>query len=446
MVSPSRGLALEHLERVASTEAFVGRLQAEDLGTGPDDARERRQARELVAGATRWRRRLDFVLADFYNGDFGDMELPLQLILRLGLYEILYQDTPPHAAVDQYVELAKQRIRPGAGGLTNGILRAILRAKDRLPEPDTGDAAEDLAIRHSHPTWMVRRWLSRYGEADTAALLAWNNRRPMFGLRVNTRRTTVGAVTDWLDAHDVTWTSSPYLDDMLRVKRLQAVVRDDLLDRGLVAVQDESAGLVVRCLDPQPDQTVLGLCAAPGGKAVYAAQRMGSGTLHAFDIHEGRLGLVEEAAGAHDLADVIRTQAADARDLAGRNDRPQADRVLLDVPCSGLGVLSKRADLRWQRRESDMDELTQLQAELLAAAAPLVRPGGWLVYSTCTIEPEENEAQVEAFLDEHPAFERVSVDGAVPKAMQTPSGDFASLPHRDAVDGAYAARLRRTDG
>jgi len=253
-------------------------------------------------------------------------------------------------------------------------------------------------------------------------------------------------VTDWLDAHDVTWTSSPYLDDMLRVKRLQAVVRGDLLDRGLVAVQDESAGLVVRCLDPQPDQTVLDLCAAPGGKAVYAAQRMGSGTLHAFDIHEGRLGLVEEAAGAHDLADVIRTQAADARDLAGRNDRPQADRVLLDVPCSGLGVLSKRADLRWQRRESDMDELTQLQAELLAAAAPLVRPGGWLVYSTCTIEPEENEAQVEAFLDEHPAFERVSVDGAVPKAMQTPSGDFASLPHRDAVDGAYAARLRRTDG
>jgi len=440
MVSPSRSHAYENLTRIQATDAYVGRLQIDE-----EDQRERRQARELVAGVTRWRRHLDFLLSEFYNGDFDDMEPHLQVILRLGVYEILHQETPPHAVVDQYVELAKQAIRPGAGGLTNGILRAILRKKHGLPQPRTGDTAEDLAIRHSHPTWMVRRWLNRFGPIDTAALLTWNNRRPMFCLRVNTERATVRGLTKWLDEHDVSWTRSPFLDDVVRVQRLQTVVHSDLLDDGVVSVQDESAGLIVRCLDPQPGETVFDLCAAPGGKAVYAAQRMkGTGRLHAFDIHEGRLGLVEDAAATHGLSDVIKVEAADARDLPARGEDLRADRVLLDVPCSGLGVLSKRADLRWQRNEDDLDELTQLQTELLDAAADLVAPGGLLVYSTCTIEPEENTAQVKRFLADHPSFSRETVAGLISDELVTDDGDFASFPHRDAIDGAYCARLRRS--
>jgi 16S rRNA (cytosine967-C5)-methyltransferase len=331
----------------------------------------------------------------------------------------------------------------------NGILRTVLRKKNELPKPRTGDRADDLAVQHSHPTWMVRRWLDRFGEIDTQALLSWNNQRPLFGLRVNTHRTTVDAVTGWLDEHDVDWTPSPFLDDVVRVRRLQSVIHGPLLDDGRVAVQDESAGLIVRCLDPQPGEAVFDLCAAPGGKAIYAAQRMTaggdhSGQLYAFDIHEGRLGLVTEAAETHGLDDDVWTFAADARELDQRDDLPLADRVLLDAPCSGLGVLAKRADLRWQRDASDMEALTQLQAELLDAAAPLVRPGGCLVYSTCTIEPEENAAQVETFLQNHPAFERESVAGLVPAGLVTDNGDFATLPHRDAIDGAYAARLRKT--
>ena len=438
-VSPSRLHALQHLERVASTDAYVGQLG----GEGGDD-RERRQALDLVAGVTRWQRRLDFILSEFYNGDFEDVERRLQIILRLGLYELLYQETPSHAAVDQYVELAKQTIRPGAGGLVNGILRSVNRQRDDLPEPDTGDRAEDLAIHHSHPTWMARRWMERYGEEDAVALMQWNNLRPVYGVRVDTRRTTVDAVTDALDAEDVTWARSHYLTDFLRLKKLQEVVRGPLLEEGHVAVQDESAGLVVRCLNPQPGETVLDLCAAPGGKALYAAMRMeGEGTVRAYDVHEGRLGLVEEAADRHGLSGTIRTTPADARDLPTMDDPPEADRVLVDVPCSGLGVLSKRADLRWQRTPDDLNTLTELQAEILDAAASLVRPGGRLVYSTCTIEPEENQALVDAFLEHHPEFEREPIDDAVPQEMITPAGDFASLPHRDEVDGAYACRLRR---
>lgn len=443
-VSPSRLHALQNLERVETTDAYVGRLQTDEK-----DQRERRQARELVSGVTRWRRRLDFILSEFYNGDFADVETRLQVILRLGLYEILYQDTPPHAVVDQYVELAKQTIREGAGGLANGILRTVLRKKNEMPTPRTGDRADDLAVRHSHPTWMVRRWLDRYGDIDTQALLSWNNQRPLFGLRVNTNRTTVDDVTAWLDENEVDWTESAYLDDVVRVRRLQSVIHGPLLDDGHVAVQDESAGLIVRCLNPQPGEKVFDVCAAPGGKAIYAAQRMTAGDgdpgkLYAFDIHEGRLGLVREAAETHGMSDDIWTFAADARELDSRDDLPLADRVLLDAPCSGLGVLAKRADLRWQRDESDMEALTQLQAELLDAAAPLVRPGGLLVYSTCTIEPEENAAQVETFLQNHPEFERESVDDIISGDLVNNDGDFATIPHRDAVDGAYAARLRRS--
>ena len=435
----ARCVALERLERIARDDAFVGRLQSDAL-----DDRTQRQARDLVAGVTRWRRWLDFLLAAFYDGDLGSMERRLQQILRLGLYELLKQETPAHAAVDEYVDLAKHTVRSGAGGLVNGILRSVDRQRDDLPTPATGDMAEDLAIRQSHPSWMIRRWMDRFGGKDAEAFARWNNRRPTYGLRVNRCRATVAEVADWLDAHNVTYARSPYLDDVFRVQRLQAVIRGGLIDDGRVAVQDESAALVVRLLDPQPGETVLDLCAAPGGKATYAAARMdGEGTLLATDINRARLGLVEDAAQAQGVGDVLRTEAADARDLPGRDDVPRANRVLLDVPCSGLGVLAKRADLRWQRTPADLDELTTLQDELLDAAAKLVRPGGLLVYSTCTTEPEENRDRVRAFLDRHAAFALEPAGELLPTDVVADEGVLETLPFRHRTDGAFAARLRR---
>jgi 16S rRNA (cytosine967-C5)-methyltransferase len=326
----------------------------------------------------------------------------------------------------------------------NGILRSVDRQRDDLPTPATGDVAEDLAIRQSHPSWMIRRWMDRFGGKDAEAFARWNNRRPTYGLRVNRRRATVAEVADWLDAHNVTHARSPYLDDVFRVQRLQAVIRGGLIDDGRVAVQDESAALVVRLLDPQPGETVLDLCAAPGGKATYAAARMdGEGTLLATDINAARLGLVEDAAQAQGVGDVLRAEAADARDLPGRDDVPRADRVLLDVPCSGLGVLAKRADLRWQRTPADLDELTTLQDELLDAAAKLVRPGGLLVYSTCTTEPEENRDRVRAFLNRHAAFALEPTGELLPTDVVADDGVLETLPFRHRTDGAFAARLRR---
>jgi 16S rRNA (cytosine967-C5)-methyltransferase len=346
--------------------------------------------------------------------------------------------------VNEAVELAKRIVRPKAGGLVNGILRSVLRQRDRLPEPDTGKPERDLAIRTSHPTWIARRWLDRYGESEARAMLERDNERPRYALRINTLRTTPESFGRDLDALGVEWAPSEWLDDFVLVDSLQPVLRASWLDEGRCAVQDEAAALVVRLLDPQPGETVLDVAAAPGGKALYAAMRMeDEGRVLAFDVHPARANLVREAAAAHGLTS-IEVEAADLRDLAARPDAPLGDRVLLDAPCSGLGVLAKRADLRWRRTPEGIGELTDLQDELLDAAARLVRPGGLLVYSTCTIEPEENAERVEAFLARHPDFARQRADGFVPDTFVTDEGYFAALPHRHGTDGAFAARLYRT--
>jgi len=436
----ARHAAILQLNRVETEGAYVGLVRGDELDLDLD-ARDERQAREYIAGVTRWQRWLDFLLANVYKGDFEGMEPMLKQVLRVGLYDLLFLRTPAHAALNEAVDNAKNLVRQGAGGLVNGMLRNILRQVDHLPQPDTGDEADDLAIRHSHPTWMVRRWIERLGVEETTALLAWNNARPAYGLRFNTLSIEEGSAA--LDEKGVTREPSPYLDDFFRVTGLQPVVRAGWLADGTCAVQDESAGLVVRLLDPQPGETIVDACAAPGGKAIYTASRMqGRGRVLAFDLNPARLRMVADMARKQGLA-IVETEAGDLRDLAQRTTRPLAHRVLLDAPCSGLGVLSKRADLRWHRREADLDQLTTLQDELLDAAAKLLAPGGVLVYSTCTIEPEENYERVTAFLKRQPSFQLESVKGLVPEGMLTPEGCFATTPQRDGIDGAFGCRLRR---
>jgi 16S rRNA (cytosine967-C5)-methyltransferase len=435
--------AVRQLLRIEAEQAFVGRMGQEERDV---EARAERQVTAYVAGVTRWRRWLDFLLAQAYRGAFERMEAHLRQILRVGLYDLLFLHTPPHAAVHAAVALAKQALHPGAAALVNAVLRNLVARLDDLPRPDTGDGADDLAIRHSHPTWMVRRWLDRWGLAETEALLVVNNTPPTFSLRAETGRWLEADVPAVLRAQGIDVQPSPWLDGVVRTHQMQAVRRAGLLAEGKVTVQDEAAALVVHLLDPQPGETVVDACAAPGGKAFYAAARMaGQGRLLAFDVHPHRLALLQQAAAQRGIT-CIETRVADLRMLGRDADRPQADRVLLDVPCSGLGVLARRADLRWHRTEAQMAELTALQDQLLDAAAPMVHPGGCLVYSTCTIEPEENEQRVVAFLGRHPAFALEPAAGLVPESMVTPEGYYAALPHRHGTDGAFAARLRRLRG
>jgi 16S rRNA (cytosine967-C5)-methyltransferase len=439
---PARARALDRLLRIEQEGAYSG-LVATDP-TDADDAREERQAAEYVSGVTRQRRQLDFLIDAFYRGQADGLEPAVRMILRLGIYDLLILETPPHAAVNESVNLARRRA-PRAAGLVNGLLRTVERRRAHLPVPDTGDPAEDLAIRTSVPTWLARRWRQRYGDEKAAALLEGANVRPRYALRINTHRESLDGFISELDSLDLEWEPSRYLNDFVVVSRLQPVLRAGWLDEGRCAVQDEAAGLVVRLMDPQPGETIIDAAAAPGGKAVYAAIRMGDrGRVLAYDVHPARVGLVRQAAEAHGLT-TVEAIPADTRRLAEEAERPLADRVLLDAPCSGLGVLAKRADLRWRRTEEQIAELTMLQDEMLDAAAQLVRPGGLLLYSTCTIEPEENAERVETFLARSPDFGLESADGFVPAEMLTREGYYAAMPDQHGTDGAFGARLRRRE-
>lgn len=437
----AREEAIRHLIRIDKTGAFVG------LGRGgaPEsfDMRHERAVTEYVAGVTRWRRWLDFLIQHFYKGKAAKMELALRQVLRLALYDLLVLETPPHAALNEAVGLAKRLVRPRAGALVNGILRAVLRQQASLPIPNSGNRIDDLATLHSHPTWMVKRWIDRLGEEDAIRLLHWNNARPDYSLRVNTLQKTTEQLQRQLDHLEIPWEESVFLDEFVRVRKLQAVLRGNLINENWCAVQDESSGLIVRLLDPIPGSTMIDACAAPGGKTLFAAERMqNSGHILAYDIHDGRLNRLTSMVELRGVTSV-RTEAVDLRELAQRDDAPLADFVLLDAPCSGLGVLAKRADLRWNRSPEDLHRLGALQDELLNAASNLVRPGGVLVYSTCTIAPEENQHRVEAFLARSSSFQLESGLDRLPPQVVTPEGFLITLPHQHRMDGVFGARLRR---
>ncbi len=442
----ARSWALAALQRIEEDKAYVARLE-------PDArlvAGARRSATDLLAGVTRWRRWLDHLIDRTFSGKPDQLDPVLRQVLRLGLYELFYTGTPPHAAVHAAVGLARDQGLEKGMGLVNAILRKLDQQREELPAPATGDPLEDLAIRHSHPTWLVRRWRDRFGMSELQALLAWNNRRPRHGLRVNRLQADLDTLRAELADTEAGAEPSPWLPaDFLRIQRLQPVLDAGLVARGLAAIQDEAAALVVLVLDPRPDESIVDLCAAPGGKACFAAARMEDrGRLLAIDLHPGKLRLIATAARRLGLsclqpleADLLRLH--ELRDASGQPLVRQADRVLLDAPCSGTGVLARRADLRWQREAKDLADLCRQQDRMLDAAASLVRPDGLLVYSTCSLEPEENEGRVAAFLERHPDFVQESAAGLVPPELLDADGAYRSLPQRHGMDGAYAARLRR---
>ncbi|XP_031286323.1 uncharacterized protein LOC116145009 [Pistacia vera] len=468
-VSPHRAVSAVRLMRIELGGAFADLLNEKGKGSGDNemgyvertlgfctkelDYRDLRLVTDVVGGTIRWRRYLDHLICSLCHEEstFRHMEPLLLQILRIGVYEIVKLDMPPYAVVDENVRLAKVALRPGAGNMVNGILRklVVLKEKNSLPLPilegDDRAQARALATLHSHPVWMVRRWTKYRGQEEAIKLMVWNNSDPGFSLRANVGRGVTRAdLVKQLNLLKVSHELSLYLDDFIRMKTgLQTVIQAGLLKQGLCAVQDESAGLVVSIVDAQPGESIVDCCAAPGGKTVYMASRMsGQGMVYAIDINKGRLRILRETAKLHQVSSVITTIHSDFRIFAD-SELAKYDKVLLDAPCSGLGVLSKRADLRWNKSLEDLEELKNLQDELLDAASLLVKPGGVLIYSTCSIDPEENEERVDAFLLRHPEFSVDPVDRFVPPDFVSERSFYYSDPVKHSLDGAFAARLVR---
>lgn len=463
--SPARRLALKVLYAADSGGAFVNLAldeALEDSDLGPAD---RALATELAYGVTRWRARLDWVLAHLVTRPLGDLPVWIRNILRMGVYQLLFLGrVPDRAAVAEGVALAHEFGHRGTVGLVNAVLRqAALRGRDIELPPEGDDPATRLAVEWSHPEWLIRRWLFRYGREATVDLCRANNEAAPVSLRCNFLRSTRSDLLARLEAEGAASRPGRLCPEAVTYGGQRPLRRLAAYADGLFSVQDEGAMAVARAVRPESGGLVVDACAGVGGKTMHLAELMGGrGRVVAFDLFEHKLRLLTGAAARLGITSV-EARRLDARDLPTTDLAGAADAVLVDAPCSGLGVLRRRPDLRWRVGESDLESLARLQGELLARAAACVRPGGVLVYATCTLEPEENEAVVEGFLGSSLEFD---ADDAVAAAGLDPAGfaDAANggpvgpaargrwgrslvfTPRRGGPDGFFVCRLKRFGG
>jgi 16S rRNA (cytosine967-C5)-methyltransferase len=404
---------------------------------GPLDARDRRWVQELVWGTLRRRGWLDAVLGLRVRGGLARLDADVSDLLRLGAYQLLFMGSvPPYAAIAQSVELAKQRHGMGASKLVNAVLRRVDRERDALEPVHPADPVDALALRGSHPRWLVARWVARFGLDATERLLAANNEEAPIVLRpYGTVREQLEAMLEGAGVHVH---EAPLVADSLVLPPGVQLTELGAFKQGLLFVQDPAATLVTRYAAIPAGSTVADLCAAPGGKALELSRT--ARLVIAADRVPGRLERLLVSAGRLE-ADNIVAYVGDARVPAVRG----LDAVLLDVPCTGTGTFRRHPDARWRLRTSDLAVTSTLQREILRAAADAVRPGGLLVYSTCSVETEENDGPVDAFLAERSDFVlEPPPEGSVPDAVLD-GGRLRVLPQQHGVDGAFAARLRRRD-
>ena len=411
------------LRRVFEDGAYADRAlqgEAKEL-----DARDRALAMRLVYGTVQRKGTLDYLIERLADRPPEKLDARLLAALRLGLYELLYlSGAPDHAVVADGVELAKGGAR-GGHGLVNAVLRRGAREGPALLDGLSDQTPEQAAIKHSHPEWIAQLWWEQLGANDARALLAYDNEPGEVALRVNALVTDAPALADELP---VATHIDPALPEALVLEGPFDAHDSSAWRAGAFLAQSRAAMQVSRVLDPQAGERVLDLCAAPGGKTTHLAALMqGRGEVVAVERNSRRAGMLTRTAQRLHVPN-IRVEVADAAER--RPEGAVFDRVLVDTPCSGLGTLQARADLRWRVTPQDVREMTRTQASILAAGASAVRPGGVLVYSTCTISPTENEHQITAFLDSHTDFSRDEL--------------MVTLPHRDHTAGFFIARLIRS--
>jgi 16S rRNA (cytosine967-C5)-methyltransferase len=440
--SPARDLARRVLGRVEEG-AYATLALAGELGRARalSDA-DRALATELVYGVLRRRARLDHALGALAPRGLERLDARARDALRLGAYQILFTRVPAHAAVDDAVEAMKHARGAKLAGLANALLRRLAREGE---PPPPADPVERLAVVESAPRWLVDDALRRFAAPDEArALLAALNEPAPLWLRAHPPRATRDQLAERLVAERpaARFGTSPLVDEALRVDGAGDVHTTRAFAEGAFSTQDLAAQLVGRLVDPQPGEQLLDACAGVGGKATHLATLAGDrASIDAADLSERKLELCADQARRLGLSSV-RTIACDLSD-AGAPLQPGYDRVLLDAPCTGLGVLRRHPEAKWRRTSSDAAALAELQAALLLALAPRVRPGGLLVYSVCTFTDEEGPRQLAAFRAAHPEFAVEPPADPRWRALVDGDGALRTWPHRDDADAFYAVRLRR---
>jgi 16S rRNA (cytosine967-C5)-methyltransferase len=411
------------------------------------DPRDRALVTELVYGVLRWQGRLDWIINQQINIDPAKIAQPVRLVLRLATYQLLFLDRiPAAAAVNEAVEFTKASQPQHIVRFVNGVLRNISRKagilKEAIPE---GNPEERLAVRYAYPVWLIKRWLRELGDEETEAFCAASNQIPPVSIRVNMLKTTVEKMAGSLRDLGFTVESGILAPEALHLRSIRTDLSSLLQHRrGEFQVQDEASQLVSHLVQPQPGERVLDGCAGLGAKSTHLAQLMDNqGTITAVDIQGWKLTRLEENAQRLHIS-CIEPLEKDVRELSRRQD--PFDRILLDSPCTGLGVLRRNPDIKWKVRPKDFYRLHLIQKQMLGNVASLLKPGGVLVYATCTFSTEENETTLESFLREHPQFYLESARPYLPAGCGSTvnrAGALQTWPQRHGVDGFFAARLRR---
>ncbi len=406
---------------------------------------------ELVYGTLRQRGTIDWVLARFLKRPLDTLPVWIKNILRMGVYQILYlEKVPDSAACNESANLARNYGHPGTVKLVNGVLRNVSRNRDNLDFPVIArDPVRGIAVRYSHPEWLVSRWVEEFGASGAEELCRANNEVPPNAVRTNTLKTTREELLRLLDQEGIHAAPGNFAPETLIIEGFRSVGSIAAHNSGLFMVQDESSTLVGHALSPEPGSLVIDACSAPGGKSAHLAQLMGNrGQVISVDIHSHKIKLIEENASRLGIT-IINPVVHDATELDSRF-AGQAGYVLVDAPCSGLGVLRRRPEIRWRKEPGQIDELHNLQVKILQSAARCLKPGGVLVYSTCTMTHEENMDTVREFMHTCDEFQLESLAGFLPEKLRNLKGTDTMergyvqfLPHIHGTDGFFISRMRK---
>jgi 16S rRNA (cytosine967-C5)-methyltransferase len=442
-------MALKVLIRWETKKPLLDEVLSEVLDKSVlPDPRDQGLVAELINGVVRHLLLIDHYLSRVSRTPLEKMDPEVRNALRLGAYQILFTRVPPAAAVNETVKILKRRRGNWITGLVNAVLRELTALKNKIDlPPKEMDPVAHLSVAYSYPRWLVERWLARFSLQETEALLRAGNERPTLVVRANTLRVSRDQLLLYLKAEIPKAKACCYSPEGIALCGFQGrIVSLRAFKVGWLQVQDEASQLVSHLLSPRPGDRVLDACAGVGGKTTHLGQLMrNTGRIYALDLYPWRLERLKENAKRLGITN-IEVMAADATKAIEKLGGNFFDRLLIDAPCTGTGVIRRHPDIKWARRPEDLKEVPERQLALLRSLAPLLKRGGVLVYATCSLEHEENEEVIARFLEEHPDFAVEDARKALPKEaheLVDDDGFLCTYPHRQGLDGFFAARLRK---
>jgi 16S rRNA (cytosine967-C5)-methyltransferase len=440
----ARWLAVDILNRIDKKGAFAEPLLDECLTRNEAmNIPERRLLTRIVYGTLRMRNLLDWIIDQHYRGAFASMDTDIKNILRTALYQLHFTDRiPAFAIVDEAVEMTKN-LHPAGSGLVNAVLRNVIRGKDKITYPDLEkEAAFHISIVHSHPLWLVRRWLDLFGAEETAAICINNNEIPPYTLRINRLRSTREKVAEEMTHRTFSVKNTVFSPDGLVISNPADPVREsELYKSGVISVQDEASQLISWLVNPRPGETILDMCSGVGGKATHMAEIMENrGRIIALDISgEKTKSLINNT--TRQGVSIVEVRRGDAAQDQGREFHEAFDKILLDAPCSGTGTLKRNPEIKWRISGNDVKKMVALQKAILKKAVLYLKKGGRLIYSTCSMLSEENESVIKDIITSHSDFKIAGSPETIHPLLTDRRGYFRTFPHRHDMDGFFGAVL-----